>query len=162
MASIQALKSYRLVNGISLIGQCNCVTESPTYFSYSQHEFRMGACTGYVSKVFLIAIIVLVKIPLSSGACNHNELVTILPDNGYFDITTGQALSGHVISSARISTEGICSIRCVRHENCTSFNYSPEMEVCELNDGNHKLNPDDLVSNESFNYHLYNWSKFKG
>ena len=121
-----------------------------------------GARIGSSSNIFLIAIIVLVKIPLSSGACNHDELVTILPDNGYFDITTGQALSGHVISSARIITEGICSIRCVRHENCTSFNYSPEMEVCELNDGNHKLNPNDMVSNESFKYFYYKWSKFKG
>ena len=122
----------------------------------------MGACTGYVSTIFLIAIIVLVRIPLSTGVCDDEERVTIQPNNGYFDITTGQALSGHVISSARISAEGICSIRCVRHPSCKSFNYSPDTETCELNDGNHLLNSDDMVSNASFNYFIYRGSKFKG
>lgn len=73
-----------------------------------------------------------------------------------FDTTTeGRTLTGHVVKSYVVRSQGDCELKCYLEDECMSINFGPEdrgTHLCELSDSDHDLHPRDLTHRHSFIY----------
>ncbi|XP_022797360.1 uncharacterized protein LOC111335643 [Stylophora pistillata] len=69
----------------------------------------------------------------------------------------GWALKNHVFLSRTVRSEIECSLTCLRHERCESFNYRDNIlegpHICELNDQTRLTRSHDLLPGDGFSYY---------
>lgn len=68
---------------------------------------------------------------------------------------TDKALANHMIDSKFVLTEMECSLACLRHGHCKSYNYQDEgkQHLCELNNQAASITPRDLLRRKGFSYY---------
>ena len=77
--------------------------------------------------------------------------------------STGKALRNHVILSRSARSEIECSLSCLRHDQCESYNFQEdgEQHVCELNDHTALTSSRDLLRRNGFSYYCSGMVKRK-
>ena len=114
------------------------------------------------STSLLLVNLFLLNKPTRIFSCSETTLVNIYPNNGHYTSFDNQALQGHVISSLQTRNSFQCAGKCKNNEDCKSFNYSPNSQMCELNNGDHLTHSEDFVTRQRSKYYYYDWSKFSG
>ena len=64
-----------------------------------------------------------------------------------------KALSGHVIRTVHVTSEGSCMAQCFSEERCVSYNLGPfknEKHACELSHSDHILHDEDLEERQGY------------
>ena len=64
-----------------------------------------------------------------------------------------KALSGHVIRTVHVTSEGSCMAQCFSEERCVSYNLGPfknEKHACELSNSDHTLHDEDLKERQGY------------
>ena len=69
-----------------------------------------------------------------------------------------RALRGHVFKAIFVEDEELCRLNCYLENNCISYNFVKNKNLCELSDSDHRQHPEDLQLMNGF---IYGASKVK-
>jgi len=80
-------------------------------------------------------------------SCMRSAATTLTDD------MKGKALTNHVIQTSTVTQVSQCARKCMRHDQCQSFNYNSETLQCDINDAASADYPGDLVPQQGFDHY---------